>query len=105
MAAKHGLVGLTKVTALETAGSGITANAICPGWVLTPLVEKQVESLANEKGLSLEDATHALLSAKQPSQEFVTPEELGQLAVFLCSEAARSMTGISLPVDGAWTAQ
>ncbi len=105
VAAKHGLVGLTKVTALETAGSGVTANAICPGWVLTPLVEKQIEALAKEKGLSLEDASASLVAAKQPSKQFVKVEELGQLAVFLCGDAARSMTGMSLPVDGAWTAQ
>ena len=105
VAAKHGLVGLTKVIALETAGSGITANAICPGWVLTPLVEKQIEALAAEKGISLEDASLSLLAAKQPSKTFVTPEELGELAVFLCSDAARSITGVSVPVDGGWTAQ
>ena len=105
VAAKHGLVGLTKVVALETAGSGVTVNAICPGWVLTPLVEKQIEALAKEKGLSHEAASQELVAAKQPSKEFVTPDDLGQLAVFLCSNAARSMTGASLPVDGAWTAQ
>ncbi len=105
VAAKHGLVGLTKVTALETAGSGVTANAICPGWVLTPLVQKQIDALAAEKGISLEDASVSLLAAKQPSKTFVSADELAQLAVFLCSEAARSMTGVSLPVDGAWTAQ
>lgn len=105
VAAKHGLIGLTKVIALETAGSGITANAICPGWVLTPLVQKQIEALALEKSISLEDACLTLLSAKQPSQKFVTEEELGELAVFLCSETARSITGTSLPVDGGWTAQ
>jgi 3-hydroxybutyrate dehydrogenase len=105
VAAKHGLVGFTKVLALETAGSGVTANAICPGWVLTPLVEKQIEALAKEKGISLEDATVALVAAKQPSKQFVSTSELGDLAVFLCSESARSMTGVTLPVDGGWTAQ
>jgi 3-hydroxybutyrate dehydrogenase len=105
VAAKHGVVGLTKVIALETAGSGITANAICPGWVLTPLVDKQIDALAGEKGVSREVASSMLLSAKQPSLEFVSERELGQLVVFLCSEAARSMTGVTLPVDGGWTAQ
>jgi 3-hydroxybutyrate dehydrogenase len=105
VAAKHGLVGLTKVVALETAGSGVTANAICPGWVLTPLVDKQIDALAAEKAVSREEASVMLLAAKQPSRQFVTERELGQLAVFLCSEAARSMTGVSIPVDGAWTAQ
>ena len=105
VAAKHGLVGFTKVLALETAGSGVTANAICPGWVLTPLVEKQIDALAAEKNLTREQASVALLSAKQPSAQFVAADELGQLAVFLCSDAARSMTGVSLPVDGGWTAQ
>jgi len=105
VAAKHGLVGLTKVVALETAGTGITANALCPGWVLTPLVQKQIVNLAAEKGVSLEEASTILLAAKQPSQRFVTEAELGDLAVFLCSSAARSMTGVSVPVDGGWTAQ
>jgi 3-hydroxybutyrate dehydrogenase len=105
VAAKHGLVGLTKVIALETAGSGITANAICPGWVLTPLVEKQIAALAAEKNVSLEDASVLLLAAKQPSLRFVSAEEIGDVAVFLSTEAARSMTGTSVPVDGGWTAQ
>ncbi len=105
VAAKHGLVGLTKVVALETAGSGVTANAVCPGWVLTPLVEKQIEALVEERGLSRDEASASLLSAKQPSNQFVTERELGDLVIFLCSDAARSMTGVSLPVDGAWTAQ
>jgi 3-hydroxybutyrate dehydrogenase len=105
VAAKHGLVGLTKVIALETAGSGITANAICPGWVMTPLVEKQVEALAAEQSISIEDAKLRLLAAKQPSLRFVTTEEIGAAAVFLCSEGAASITGTSLPIDGGWTAQ
>jgi len=105
VAAKHGLVGLTKVVALETAGSGVTANAVCPGWVLTPLVEKQIAALADEKAVSRAEASSMLLAAKQPSQRFVTEGELGQLVLFLCSDAAASMTGVSLPVDGGWTAQ
>jgi 3-hydroxybutyrate dehydrogenase len=105
VAAKHGLVGLTKVIALETAGSGVTANTICPGWVLTVLVERQIEALAAEKGLSHDEASARLLASKQPSNEFVTTDEIGQLAVFLCSNGARSMTGVSFPVDGGWTAQ
>jgi 3-hydroxybutyrate dehydrogenase len=105
VAAKHGLVGLTKVIALETAGSGVTANAICPGSVLTPLVRKQVAAIATEKHVSFEEASVLLLAAKQPSSRFVTEAEIGALAVFLCSEEARSITGVSLPIDGGWTAQ
>jgi 3-hydroxybutyrate dehydrogenase len=105
VAAKHGLVGLTKVIALETAGSGITANTLCPGWVLTPLVEKQIDALAIEASISREEAKVRLLSAKQPSLRFVTTEEVGAAAVFLCSESAGSITGITLPIDGGWTAQ
>jgi len=105
VAAKHGVVGLTKVVALETAGTGITCNAICPGWVLTPLVQKQIDALAASRGLSDAEARAELLGAKQPSGEFVTPAQLGGLAVFLCSDAAAQITGASLPVDGGWTAQ
>ncbi len=105
VAAKHGLVGLTKVTALETAGSGITCNAICPGWVLTPLVQKQIDALAKREGLSEEAARKRLLAEKQPSGDFATPEQIGGLAVFLCSDAAAQMSGSSLSVDGGWTAQ
>ncbi|HYD71347.1 3-hydroxybutyrate dehydrogenase [Azospirillum sp.] len=105
VAAKHGVVGLTKVTALETAGTGVTCNAICPGWVLTPLVQKQIDALAASKGLSPDAARAELLGAKQPSGQFVTPDQLGALAVFLCSDAAAQMTGAALPMDGAWTAQ
>ena len=105
VAAKHGVVGLTKTVALETAGTGVTCNAICPGWVLTPLVQKQIDALAAAKGLSNEAAGRELLSAKQPSGQFVTPEQLGGLAAFLCSDAAAQMTGAALPMDGAWTAQ
>ncbi|MDE1942520.1 MAG: 3-hydroxybutyrate dehydrogenase [Betaproteobacteria bacterium] len=105
VAAKHGIVGLTKVTALETAQSGITCNAICPGWVLTPLVQKQIDALAAQEGLSLPQAKERLLSEKQPSGEFTTPEEIGGLAVFLCSDAANQIRGASLSIDGGWTAQ
>ncbi|MGE5638757.1 MAG: SDR family oxidoreductase, partial [Clostridia bacterium] len=105
VAAKHGVVGLTKVVALETATTGITCNAICPGWVLTPLVQKQVDAKASQLNLSIEEAKTQLLSEKQPSRAFTTPEQLGALAVFLCSDAAANIRGASLPVDGGWTAQ
>lgn len=105
VAAKHGLIGLTKTTALETAQSGVTANAICPGWVLTPLVQKQVDARAERDGLSNEQAKKALLSEKQPSGEFVTPEQLGALAVFLCSDAAAQIRGVAWNMDGGWVAQ
>jgi 3-hydroxybutyrate dehydrogenase len=105
VAAKHGLVGLTKVVALETATTAITCNAICPGWVLTPLVQKQIDALAASEKLSPEAGKLRLLGEKQPSQEFVTPEQLGGLAVFLCSPAAAQMRGASLVMDGGWTAQ
>lgn len=105
VAAKHGVVGLTKVTALENAGSGITANAICPGWVRTPLVEKQIEAIANEQGVDIEEATKILLGEKQPSLQFVTPKQLGGAAVFLASEAADQMTGAAMSIDGGWTAR
>ena len=105
VAAKHGVVGLTKVTALETAGSGVTANAICPGWVRTPLVEKQISALAERDGVDQEAAARELLSEKQPSLQFVTPEQLGGTAVFLASEAAAQITGTTISVDGGWTAR
>jgi 3-hydroxybutyrate dehydrogenase len=105
IAAKHGLIGMTKVVALETAKTGVTCNAICPGWVLTPLVQKQVDARAAASKISLDQAKLELLSEKQPSQEFVTPEQLGALAVFLCSEGAAQVRGASLSVDGGWTAQ
>ncbi len=105
VAAKHGLLGLTKVVALETARTGITCNAICPGWVLTPLVEKQIIERASHEKISVEQAKSELLSEKQPSHEFATPEQIGASAVFLCSEAAAQIRGIALPVDGGWTAQ
>jgi 3-hydroxybutyrate dehydrogenase len=105
VAAKHGVVGLTKVVALETATTGITCNAICPGWVLTPLVQKQVDARAAQGNISQETAKIELLSEKTPSREFVTPEQIGALAVFLCSEAANQVRGAAWPVDGGWTAQ
>lgn len=105
VAAKHGVVGLTKVTALESAGSGVTCNAICPGWVRTPLVEKQIQALAKSKNLSTDDAARELLLEKQPSLQFVTPEQLGGAAVFLASDAAAQMTGTTLTIDGGWTAR
>jgi 3-hydroxybutyrate dehydrogenase len=105
VAAKHGIVGLTKVVGLETAGTGITANAVCPGWVLTPLVEKQIADIAVQKKISLDDAKAGLLGDKQPSQAFVTPEQLGGTVAFLCSPAADQITGTAIAVDGAWTAQ
>ncbi len=105
VAAKHGIVGLTKVTALENAQSGITVNAICPGWVLTPLVQKQVDARAEAGKISNDEAKRQLLLEKQPSGEFVTPEQLGSLAVYLCSEAAGQMRGMALNVDGGWVAQ
>ena len=105
VAAKHGLVGLTKVVALETATTGITCNAICPGWVLTPLVQKQIEDRSAREKIPVEQAKLELLSEKQPSHEFVTPEQLGALTVFLCSDAADQIRGAALSVDGGWTAQ
>jgi 3-hydroxybutyrate dehydrogenase len=105
VAAKHGLAGLTKVVALETATTGVTCNAICPGWVLTPLVQKQIDARARDEGIPVERAKVELLAEKQPSQEFVTPEQLGDLAVFLCSPSADQIRGQALAMDGGWTAQ
>lgn len=105
VASKHGIVGLTKVTALENAQTGVTCNAICPGWVLTPLVQKQVDARAAKLGVSQEEAKHGLLLEKQPSGEFVTPEQLGALAVFLCSAAAAQVRGVAWNMDGGWVAQ
>ena len=105
VAAKHGLVGLTKTTALETATSGVTCNAICPGWVLTPLVQKQVDARAAADGVDNEEAKRRLLAEKQPSLQFTTPEQLGEVALFLCSQAAANMQGMSLNIDGGWVAQ
>lgn len=105
VAAKHGIVGLTKVTALETATTGVTCNAICPGWVLTPLVQKQVDARAAAAGVSNEEAKKQLLAEKEPSLQFTTPEELGELAVFFCSEAGRNVRGVAWNMDGGWAAQ
>ena len=105
VAAKHGIIGLTKVTALETATSGITCNAICPGWVLTPLVQKQIEDRAAEAGRSYEEMKLALVAEKTPSKDFSTPQQIGGLAVFLCSASADQVTGAPLSIDGGWMAQ
>jgi 3-hydroxybutyrate dehydrogenase len=104
VAAKHGIVGLTKVTALETAEQGITCNAICPGYVYTPLVEAQIDGQAKAHGIPREQVIREVLLAQQPNKRFATVEEIGALTVFLASEAAASITGIALPVDGGWTA-
>lgn len=103
--AKHGVVGLTKVTALENATTGVTCNAICPGWVLTPLVQKQVDAKAAALGVSNEDAKKLLLGEKEPSMQFTTPEELGALAVFFCSPAGNNVRGVAWNMDGGWVAQ
>jgi len=105
VAAKHAVVGITKVVALETATTGITCNAICPGWVLTPLVQKQIDALAAREELTPDAARARLLGEKQPSREFATPEQIGALTVFLCSEAAAQIRGVTLPIDGGWVAQ
>jgi 3-hydroxybutyrate dehydrogenase len=105
VAAKHGVLGMTKVAAIELANSGITVNSICPGWVLTPLVEKQLQDRADRDGTSVLEETEKFIAEKQPMLQFSTPDAIGSLAVFLCSEAATTMTGTSLPVDGGWTAQ
>jgi 3-hydroxybutyrate dehydrogenase len=105
VAAKHGLVGFTKTVALETATTPVTVNAICPGWVLTPLVEKQVAARAQADGIDAEEAKRRLLGDKQPSMQFTTAEQLGELAVFLCSRAADNIRGVAFNVDGGWVAQ
>ncbi len=105
VAAKHGILGLTKVVALESAKTGVTCNAICPGWVLTPLVEAQIRARAEEKGTTFEAESEALLAEKQPSHQFVTPEQLGDLAVFLCSPGGDQLRGQAIAMDGGWTAQ
>jgi 3-hydroxybutyrate dehydrogenase len=105
VAAKHGVLGLTKVVALETAKTRITCNAICPGWVLTPLVQQQIDARAKRDGISVDRAKTDLLAEKQPSGEFATPEQIGALCVFLCSDAAAQIRGAAVPVDGGWLAQ
>ncbi len=105
VAAKHGLVGLTKVAALELANAGVTANAICPGWVLTPLVQKQLADRAAKEGTSIEAMGQEFLREKQPMLQFSTPEQIGALAVFLCSDGAKTITGSAQSIDGGWVAQ
>jgi 3-hydroxybutyrate dehydrogenase len=105
VASKHGIVGFTKSVALETATTGVTVNAICPGWVLTPLVQKQIDARAAQGGISVEQAQRELLGEKQPSLQFTTPEQLGELAVFLCSSAADNVRGVAWNMDGGWVAQ
>ncbi len=118
MASKHAVLGLTKVVAQEVAGTGVTCNSVCPGWVLTPLVEKQIQlrfvcflvchrngNRSQQKGISYEDAKLDLIHEKQPSKQFVTVEQLGDTVSFLCSDAAAQITGTSLAVDGGWTSQ
>jgi 3-hydroxybutyrate dehydrogenase len=105
VSAKHGMLGLTKTVALEAAVHGVTVNAICPGYVLTPLVEKQIPETAKARHISEEEVKHDVLLGAQPTKQFVTTEQLGAIAVFLCSDEAASITGTALPVDGGWTAQ
>ena len=102
---KHGIVGFTKALALETATTGITCNAICPGWVLTPLVQKQIDDRAAREGITVEKARHDLLAEKEPSLQFTTPEELGELALFFCSPAGNNVRGVAWNMDGGWVAQ
>ena len=103
--AKHGVVGMTKVVALETAKEAITANAICPGYVLTPLVEAQIPNTAKEYGISEDEAVEKVILLKQPSKEFVTVEQIGGIVTFLCSDAAAQITGTTIAADGGWTSQ
>lgn len=105
VAAKHGVVGLTKVVAIETADHGITSNAICPGWVMTPLIAQQIETFADTTGKSVEEAKHDFVADKQPMARFTRPEDVGALAVFLAGDAAATITGASYAIDGGWTAQ
>jgi 3-hydroxybutyrate dehydrogenase len=105
VAAKHGVVGMTKVAGIELANAGVTVNAICPGWVLTPLVEKQLQDRATKDGSTVEKETHAFVTEKQPMAQFSTPAQIGALAVFLCSDAASTITGAPLSIDGGWVAQ
>ncbi|WP_284943701.1 3-hydroxybutyrate dehydrogenase [Acidisoma cladoniae] len=104
VAAKHGILGLTKVAGLELANTGVTCNAICPGWVLTPLVEKQLQDRAARNGTSVEQEKLALLAEKQPMLQFTTPAQIGALAVFLCSDGAKTITGAPISMDGGWVA-
>jgi len=105
VAAKHGVVGLTKVVALETADHGITCNAICPGWVMTPLIKQQVEARANAAGKSFDEFKQEFVAEKQPMARYTRPEDIGALAVFLAGDAAATITGASYSIDGGWTAQ
>ena len=105
VAAKHGLVGLTKTVAIECANAGITCNAICPGWVLTPLVAQQIEARAKAEGKSFDEAKREMVAEKQPMLEYTSPDNIGALAVFLASEAAATITGAAYSIDGGWTAQ
>jgi 3-hydroxybutyrate dehydrogenase len=105
VAAKHGVVGMTKVAAIELANAGVTVNAICPGWVLTPLVEKQLQDRAAREGRTMEQVSHDMVAEKQPMVTFTTPEQIGGLAVFLCSDAAATITGTPVSIDGGWVAQ
>jgi 3-hydroxybutyrate dehydrogenase len=105
VAAKHGIVGMSKVVALEAANDGVTCNAICPGWVLTPLVQKQIDDRAKASGKSVREEEIALLAEKQPMHAFTKPESIGALTVFLCSDAAATITGSAYSIDGGWVAQ
>jgi 3-hydroxybutyrate dehydrogenase len=105
VASKHGIVGFTKAVALETATTGVTSNAICPGWVLTPLVQKQIDARAEREGITVEKAKRDLLAEKEPSLQFTTPDELGELAVFFCSPAGNNVRGAIWNMDGGWAAQ
>ena len=105
VAAKHGIVGLTKVVALENAESNITCNAICPGWVLTPLVQKQIDAIAANENISIKEAEIKLLSEKQPAKKFVQVHQIGNMVKYLCSDDASTITGSSISIDGGWTAK
>jgi 3-hydroxybutyrate dehydrogenase len=105
VAAKHGVVGMTKVAAIELANAGVTCNAICPGWVLTPLVQQQLEARAKRENIGVEEAKRQFLAEKQPMGRFTTPEAIGATAVFLCSDAAATITGAPISIDGGWVAQ
>jgi 3-hydroxybutyrate dehydrogenase len=105
VAAKHGIVGLTKAVALECAEKGITVNSICPGWVDTPLINNQISDIAEQQDVSFKQAKYNLVTAKQPLPEMMDPRQIGEFILFLCSDSARSITGSALPMDGAWTAQ